>query len=71
MTASPLVSLFKEQLENESSAIAERLNLKKRGDFLIWWYFQKLLGLTETEIGEVICDGSGDLGIDAIINSVR
>jgi hypothetical protein len=67
MTTSPLVALFKEQLENESSAIADGLGLLKRGDFLIWWYFQKLVGLSETEIGEVVCDGSGDLGIDAII----
>ncbi len=67
MGISPLVALFKEQLENESSAIANSLGLSKRGDFLIWWYFQKLVGLSETEIGEVVCDGSGDLGIDAII----
>jgi hypothetical protein len=66
MNASPLVTLFKEQLENESSAIAESLNLRKRGDYLIWWYFTKLLGLTYKEISELVCDGSNDLGIDAL-----
>ncbi len=38
-----LVLLFKEQLENESRAIAKIHDLSKRGDFLIWWYFNKLL----------------------------
>jgi hypothetical protein len=38
---SPLITLFKEQLENESRALAAANNLQKRGDFLIWWYFTK------------------------------
>ena len=62
----PLVKLFKEQLENESKAIADQLGLLKRGDFLIWWYFQKLIGLEASETEEIICDGAADLGIDAI-----
>lgn len=66
MNSKSLIALFKEQLENESSSIASQLGLIKRGDYLIWWYFLKLSNLTETEIGEIICDGSGDLGIDAI-----
>jgi hypothetical protein len=66
MAASPLISLFKEQLENESTAIASRVGLTKRGDYLIWWYFQKLVGLSEAEIGEIVCDGPNDLGIDAV-----
>lgn len=64
--STPLIKLFKEQLENESRAIAERRGLIKRGDFLIWWYFQKLVGLDDAKIAEVVCDGSQDLGIDAI-----
>ena len=61
-----LVSLFKTQLENESSAIATARNLTKRGDYLIWWYFSKIVGLTPEDIESVICDGFNDLGIDAI-----
>jgi AIPR protein len=64
--ASPIVSLFKEQLENESRKLAAANNLEKRGDFLIWWYFERLVGLSSAEIEEVICDGSADLGVDAI-----
>ncbi len=62
----PLLSLFKEQLENESQALANENDLTKRGDLLIWWYFSKLRGLDNTAIGQIICDGGGDLGIDGI-----
>jgi hypothetical protein len=63
---SPLITLFKEQLENESRALAAANNLQKRGDFLIWWYFTKVVGLESPQIEEVVCDGSNDLGINAI-----
>jgi AIPR protein len=67
MTTPPtLISLFKEQLENESAKIAASRSLNERGDFLIWWYFLKLMGLDATEIEEIVCDGPNDLGIDAI-----
>jgi hypothetical protein len=61
-----LLQLFKEQLENESRGIATSKGLVKRGDFLTWWYFQRLVGLPPDEIDEVVCDGYNDLGIDAI-----
>src|SRR4051794_2567007 len=64
--ASPLITLFKEQLENESAKIASDYGLSRRGDFLIWWYFSRLVGLSAAEIEEIVCDGSADLGIDAI-----
>jgi hypothetical protein len=64
--SSPLISPFKEQLENESQGIAEARGLTKRGDFLSWWYFRRLVGLEDTEIGEILCDGYNDLGVDAI-----
>jgi hypothetical protein len=63
---SPLITLFKEQLENESRTLATANNLQKRGDFLIWWYFAKVVGLESPQIEEIVCDGSSDLGIDAI-----
>jgi hypothetical protein len=63
---SPIITLFKEQLENESSSLATVNQLTQRGDYLIWWYFSKLLGLDGAEIVEIACDGAADLGIDAI-----
>jgi hypothetical protein len=65
-TASPLLPLFKEQLEAECASLAKNYSLQKRGDFLIYWYFIRLHEFTDTEVGEIFCDGSGDLGIDAI-----
>jgi hypothetical protein len=61
-----LLTLFKEQLENESGTLAATQGLTERGDLLIWWYFARVIGLTPTEIDEVVCDGYNDLGIDAI-----
>jgi hypothetical protein len=63
---SSLITLFKEQLENESQRIAEDRNLVKRGDFFIWWYFLRLQGLPPSEIEEAVCDDGNDLGLDAI-----
>ena len=64
--SNPLLSLFKEQVENESRTIAGQVGLSDRGQFLIWWYFQKLHGMAPAKINEVVCDGRGDIGIDAI-----
>jgi AIPR protein len=61
-----LVELFKQQLENESQAIANAKGLDKRGDFLIWWYFSKLRSLSEQTVEQIVCDGTNDQGIDAI-----
>ena len=63
---SPLVSLFKEQLENESTGIAKEHDLLKRGDYLIWWYFLRLKNFEPGDINEIVCEGSNDLAIDAI-----
>jgi hypothetical protein len=62
----PLLTLFREQLENEARAVASQHELLRRGDALIWWYFSRLTRLSADEIAEVVCDGSNDLGIDAI-----
>jgi len=62
----PLLPLFKEQLEAECTSLAKNLNLKKRGDWLIYWYFTRLHDLAVPEVEEIYCDGGGDLGIDAI-----
>ena len=66
MANNPIVVLFKEQLENESRALAQAHSLDKRGDYLIWWYFTKLRGMQAAEIDAIVCDGGNDLGIDAI-----
>lgn len=66
MSGSPLLPLFKEQLENESQALAVHLGLTERGQALIWWYFTKLAGLRPADIDDIVCDGGGDLGIDAL-----
>jgi hypothetical protein len=47
-------------------SLAQKLNLKKRGDSLIYWYFTKLQDFSISEMEEVYCDGGGDLGIDSI-----
>jgi hypothetical protein len=65
-TASPLLPLFKEQLEAECASLAKKYGLERRGDFLIYWYFIRLHEFTDMEVDEIFCDGSGDLGIDAI-----
>jgi hypothetical protein len=65
-TTNPLLALFKEQLEAECAALADKYQLKERGTYLIYWYFMRLKGFTDTEVGEVFCDGGGDLGIDSI-----
>jgi hypothetical protein len=62
----PLVSLFKEQLENESAALEGQYGLHRRGDLLIWWYFLRIDELEDTTIEEICCDGGNDLGIDAV-----
>ena len=67
MALTALLSLFKEQLENESSLLAKTCSLEKRGDYLIYWYFSKLKNMGPAEIEEIVCDDGGDLGIDALL----
>jgi len=64
--ADPLLALFKEQLEAECATLAAKFSLKERGDSLVYWYFIRLKGFTDTEVEEILCDGGGDLGIDCI-----
>ncbi len=61
-----LLTLFKEQLENESAQLATKYSLDKRGDLLTWWYFIRILGILDSDINEIVCDGGNDLGIDAV-----
>src|SRR4051794_27434441 len=60
------LGLFKEQLENESAKLASQHGLIERGHYLVWWYFMKLRRYSIPKIEEIVCDGGGDLGIDAL-----
>jgi hypothetical protein len=64
--ATPLLALFKEQLEAECASLAAKYGLTQRGHFLNYWYFMRLHNFSDTEVTEVFCDGGGDLGIDSI-----
>ncbi len=61
-----LITLFNEQLKNELNKISSEKSLENNGQSLIWWYFKKIYQLSDDDIEDSICDGSGDLGIDAI-----
>ena len=61
-----LLNLFKEQLGNQIADIVKTYALDNEGQGLSWWYFMNFHGMNRTEVEEVFCDGSGDLGIDAI-----
>jgi hypothetical protein len=63
---SPLLSLFKEQLEAECTKLSAELLLEERGHSLLYWYFKRLHDFSDSETEEVFCDGGGDLGIDAL-----
>lgn len=65
-TSDAMVSLFKEQLEHECPDLATKHGLTSRTESLAWWYFSRLHGLKDAEIKELICDGGGDLAVDAI-----
>jgi hypothetical protein len=56
----------KEQLGNQIAHIVRTYALDNEGQGLNWWYFMNLHGMNRPEVEEVFCDGSGDLGIDAI-----
>jgi hypothetical protein len=54
-----ILNLFKEQLGNQISASND-------GYGFAYWYFKNIGDMTDIEAKEQICDGGGDLGIDAI-----
>ncbi|MEM7704471.1 MAG: AIPR family protein [Pseudomonadota bacterium] len=64
--APEILNLFKEQLGNQIAAIVEAEEFNDDGYGFAYWYFRNVLGMTEIEAKEQICDGAGDLGIDAI-----
>jgi len=61
-----ILSLFKEQLGNQISAIVKEQDFDNDGYGFAYWYFQNIGDMTDIKAKEQICDGGGDLGIDAI-----
>lgn len=61
-----ILGLFKGQLANQISAIVNEYGFENEGYGFAYWYFKNIGGMTDIEAQEQICDGGGDLGIDAI-----
>ncbi|MCX2784008.1 AIPR family protein [Microbulbifer thermotolerans] len=63
---SEILSLFKEQLNNQIKAFVDGESFENEGYGFAYWYFRNIRSMTNIEAKDQICDGSGDLGIDAI-----
>lgn len=61
-----ILSLFKEQLGNQIASIVAQQEFANQGYGFAYWYFRNIVSKTDIEAKDTICDGSGDLGIDAI-----
>lgn len=61
-----ILSLFKEQLNNQVATIVKEQSFDTQGYGFAYWYLRNVGGMTDIEAKEQICDGGGDLGIDAI-----
>jgi hypothetical protein len=58
--------LFKEQLNNQIKSIVKEQGFENEGYGFAYWYFRNIRGMADIEAKDQICDGGGDLGIDAI-----
>ena len=61
-----ILNLFKEQLNNQITSIVNQQGFDNEGYGFAYWYFRNIRRMTDIESKEQICDGGGDLGIDAI-----
>lgn len=61
-----ILALFKEQLGNQISSIVKEQAFDNNGYGFAYWYFRNVGRMTDIEAKDQICDGGGDLGIDAI-----
>ena len=66
MADKPMLKLFKEQLGNQIPAIRKSLGLDTDGEAFGYWFFKNILVETDQSSKDQICEGGGDLGIDAI-----
>lgn len=64
--APEILALFKEQLGNQIASIVQEQSFENSGYGFAYWYFRNIGRMTDIESKEQICDGGGDLGIDAI-----
>lgn len=64
--APEILGLFKEQLGNQIDTIVKEQSFDNAGYGFAYWYFRHIGRMTDIESKEQICDGGGDLGIDAI-----
>lgn len=61
-----ILSLFKEQLNNQIKTIVKDQGFDNESYGFAYWYFRNIREMADIEAKEQICDGGGDLGIDAI-----
>lgn len=61
-----ILSLFKEQLNNQVASIVKEQSFDTQGYGFAYWYLRNIGGMTDIEAKDQICDGGGDLGVDAI-----
>lgn len=61
-----ILKLFKEQLNNQVDTIVKEQSFDTQGYGFAYWYLRNICEMTDIEAKEQICDGGGDLGIDAI-----
>lgn len=61
-----ILNLFKEQLNNQVASIVKGQSFDTQGYGFAYWYLCNIGGMTDIEAKEQICDGGGDLGVDAI-----
>ncbi|MEM9355477.1 MAG: AIPR family protein [Pseudomonadota bacterium] len=61
-----ILNLFKEQLSNQVDSLVKDKGFENSGYGFAYWYFRHIGRMTDIEAKEQICDGGGDLGVDAI-----
>lgn len=61
-----ILNLFKEQLSNQVDLLVREQGFENSGYGFAYWYFRQIRRMTDIEAKEQICDGGGDLGVDAI-----
>lgn len=62
-SVSEILSLFKEQLNNQIKAIVQDQGFNNQGYGFAYWYFRNIRAMGDIEAKEQICDGGGDLGM--------
>lgn len=69
VSAKAYLSLFKEQLVNQVPEMRKKYGFQTDGEAFGFWFLHKAMGYSEADADDVLCDGGGDLGIDAVVVS--